>query len=163
MKNYILGTALLLVVGCAAPVDEGAETRPEGDPVLSAAEFREAKESVDFVKHVKPILESRCLYCHDGKEMPGKWNLSSRKTALASGASGPRIVPGSAEGSLMISFISKGNHAMSMPAVGTRVTKGEIEVLRNWIDAGAKWPEGSAGRLRAVDEGGGTLRTSGWN
>lgn len=62
---------------CAAPVDEGAETRPEGDPELSADELREAKTSVDFVKHVKPILESRCLYCHDGKEMPGnagaKW------------------------------------------------------------------------------------------
>ena len=81
---------------CAAPVDEGAETRPEGDPELSADELREAKTSVDFVKHVKPILESRCLYCHDGKGMPGKFEMTSGKTALASGPSGSRIVPGNA-------------------------------------------------------------------
>ena len=129
-------------------MDEGAETRPEGDPVLSAAELREAKTSVDFVKHVKPILETRCLYCHDGKEMPGKFDMTSGAKALAAGLSGPRIVPGNADASLMIAFVRKGNHGMSMPAVGMQVAKEEVEVLKAWINAGAKWPEGEAGRLQ---------------
>jgi len=148
MKRYAMGCLALVLAGCAAPVEEGAETRPEGEAVLSAAALAEAKTAVTFVKHVKPILEARCLYCHNGKEMPGKFDLSTRATAMAAGASGPRIVPGNAEGSLLIAFISTGNHGKSMPAVGTRVSPEEIEVLRQWINVGAQWPAGEAGRLK---------------
>lgn len=144
----ILALVAGVVVGCAS-VDEGAETRPEGDPVLSPAELREAGQEVNFERHVKPILESHCLYCHDGRELPGKFDLTSREKAMAAGPSGPRIVPGSAKASLMISFISSGNHSKSMPAVGTRVSPEDVEVLRRWIDAGATWPKGKAGELRA--------------
>jgi hypothetical protein len=150
MKNVLLGCVVVAMVGCAS-VDEGAETRPEGESVLSPEALRAAKGTVDFEQHVKPILEARCLYCHDGNQLPGKYNLTSGATGLATGPSGPRIVPGNADASLMISFISSGNHAMSMPAVGTRVSKEEVEILRRWINQGAEWPEGAAGKLEAVD------------
>jgi uncharacterized membrane protein len=140
MKIYTIAGMVLLAVGCAS-VNEGPETRPKGESVVSKEALKEAKRSVDFERHVKPIFEARCMYCHDGREMPGKFDLSKRSTAMASGTSGPRIVPGNADASLLISFISTGNHAKSMPTVGTQVTPEEVEVLRNWINAGAKWTE----------------------
>lgn len=138
----------LALAGCSGvekpPV---AETRPVGEPVLSDKQLREAKVAVSFTDHVKPILEERCLYCHNGRELPGKLDLRTRASAMAPGPFGPRILPGKGEESLLISFISTGNHAMSMPAVGTRVAPEEVEVLTRWIDQGATWPEGTAGTL----------------
>ncbi|HUF62868.1 MAG TPA: c-type cytochrome domain-containing protein [Verrucomicrobiales bacterium] len=132
--------------GCSS-VDEGPETRPVGEPVLSAAQLREAQVSIDFQRHIQPVLERRCLQCHDGKTLLGGYSLATREEAFQEGSKGPRIVPGHAERSLLFVSISTGNHALSMPSVGIQVAKEEVEALRRWIDAGATWPEGL--RLRA--------------
>ena len=144
----LLGAAGLLMVGCGS-VDDGAETRPVGEPVLGARQLQESKVAVDFSAHVQPILESRCLYCHDRKERSGGFVLVTREEAMKSGPSGPRIIPGKGASSPLVIFISTGNHAMTMPAVGMKVPSEEVDVLRRWIDAGAKWPDGV--RLRARD------------
>ena len=135
-----MGSAAISLALCSCQVDEGPETRPVGEPVLSAAQLREAKTAVSFTAHVQPILEERCLYCHDGKEMPGKYNLTTRTDAMEGG----RIVPGNAGQSRLILVLTTGNHAASMPAVGSAPPREEIEVLERWIDAGAEWPAGVA-------------------
>jgi uncharacterized membrane protein len=133
-----LGLGCALVVGCRT-VDEDSETRPVGEPVLSAAELAEARVAVGFPKHVKPILEERCLHCHNRKELPERFSLETRVEAFKGGK---RIVPGRANESLLIIVLTTGNHAMAMPAVGTAPPQEEIQVLKRWIDAGADWPAG---------------------
>lgn len=134
----------LLVGGCGT-TEEGPETRPVGEPILSEAQLREARVAVSFEAHVQPILEERCVHCHNQEQMPGKFNLETRAAALRDGR---RIVPGKSEQSIMIIALTTGNHALSMPAVGTAPPPEEIEVLRAWIDAGAPWPAGVTLRSR---------------
>ncbi|NNM28950.1 MAG: hypothetical protein HKO57_05475 [Akkermansiaceae bacterium] len=142
-----MAAAALLVAGCGS-VEQGAETRPAGDSVLGAAQLRESALAVDFTRHVRPILEGRCLYCHDREERSGGFVLVTREEALKPGPRGPRIVPGNAAASPLLVFISTGNHAMSMPAVGMKVPDAEVDILRRWIDAGAPWPAGEPLRAR---------------
>ncbi len=146
--SFLWAAAIVCAVPGCTSIDEGPETRPAGEPVLSAAQLREAQGGVDFERHVRPILEARCLACHDGKEMPGQYSLATREEAFRAGPKGPRIVPGHANQSLLYVSISTGNHALSMPVVGIRVAAEDIQVLRRWIDGGAAWPEGRQLRAR---------------
>lgn len=135
----------VLVLGGCKTVDDGrAETRPLGEPVLSAEELAEAKVAVSFKDHVQPILEERCLHCHNTATMPGKFSLATRSAAFE----GSRIVPGDSGASTLIIALTTGNHALAMPAVGMAPPEVEIDVLRRWIDAGAVWPEGVTLRAR---------------
>jgi hypothetical protein len=108
-----------------------------GEPILTAAEFKQAGVAVRFADHVRPILEVRCLHCHNRAQMPGKFSLETRAEAMQDGR---RIIPGKADQSLLIIALNTGNHAMSMPAVGTAPPPEEIEVLKRWINGGAQWP-----------------------
>lgn len=142
------GLAMLALAGGCSGVSEGPETRPMGRPVLSAAELEKTKTEVRFVKHVKPILEARCVHCHSGEKPGADFSLESRRGALSSGPRGPRILPGDPDHSLLIVVVGTGNHGLTMPAVGMRMPEEEIEVLRRWISQGAAWPDGAAGHLR---------------
>lgn len=140
MKKLVLVgiAAVISLVGCETVPDEGAETRPVGEPILSKEQLRRAAVKVSFTEHVRPILEDRCLHCHSRKAMPGKFSLESRAEAMKGG----RIVPGNSRASFLITVLTTGNHAMTMPAVGTAPPPEEIEVLKRWINAGAAWPSG---------------------
>ncbi len=143
---------MVLLVGCqnAAISESQSETRPAGETVLSRAELRRALAGpVDFGRHVKPILEAKCVACHSEGGLPGRMNLTSRAAAVKSGALGLFIVPGQPDKSLFVSQIGEAPaHLKAMPPVGEQVTEDEISVLRRWIAEGASWPEGEAGHLK---------------
>lgn len=141
---------LASVAGCRQVMPDDAETSPVGPSVLSDREVAAALGGrVDFGRHVKPVLEVNCLPCHDGKEMPRFLDLRTRATAMTAGPYGPRIIPGNPGGSLIIRNLSV-MHApvKAMPPVGNRLTGEEKRILERWIEQGAEWPEGEAGRLR---------------
>ncbi|MCB1063786.1 MAG: hypothetical protein KDN20_12790 [Verrucomicrobiae bacterium] len=105
-------------------------------------------EKVDFVSQVKPILEERCVMCHNRTAMPERTSFETGKLALKGDAQGPVILPGKADDSrLMMAISSPDIHEKAMPPVSLRVSAGEKAVLRRWINEGAHWPEGADGRL----------------
>ena len=143
-------TAVLVLVSLAAcqHAPEGSETRPAGVNVLSKAELDKAlRGAVRFDRHVKPVLEAKCLACHQVEAMPGRLSLESREAALRSGTLGVFIVPGRPQDSRFLQNLSKA-HAVAMPPVGETLTREEEQVLSRWIAQGAEWPAGGAGRLR---------------
>lgn len=73
------------------------------------------------------VFSGQCVVCHGGA---GGLTLSSYADALAGGLSGPVIVPGDAANSLIVTKISGFKHP------GT-LTEFEMQVLIEWIDAGA--------------------------
>jgi hypothetical protein len=106
--------------------------------VLLAASFAFAGDApmVGFQKHVLPILSKKCIRCHGEKRRGGKLDMRSLKALLKGGVSGPAIVPGKSDKSLMIELI----HFNEMPPKkdrGPRVSPKEFELLKSWIDAGA--------------------------
>src|SRR5947209_9996380 len=104
--------------------------------------------AVDFVRDVRPILESRCVACHGAKKQRGDLRLDLKAAALKGGESGPVIKPGKSADSLLLSRVSSDDPQQRMPPSGERLTKEQLKLLRDWIDQGANWPETVAGDPR---------------
>jgi hypothetical protein len=85
-----------------------------------------------FEQDVLPILEKHCLGCHGAAQTSGL-DLRTPETMRKGGSKGPALVKGSAERSLLYQRILD----KSMPFGPRKLTDGEAQVIRNWIDAGA--------------------------
>jgi len=110
---------------------------------------------VDFNKDVKPILNNSCVKCHrqdqrNPRGPAGGLRLDDKASALKGGKSGPAIVPGKADESLLVKLLAGptkvGDHDLSgmpKPQRGKEfapLAKEKVDVLKQWIDQGANWP-----------------------
>ncbi|HEX3052290.1 MAG TPA: NapC/NirT family cytochrome c [Aggregatilineaceae bacterium] len=77
---------------------------------------------------IQPILEERCARCHDEKATRGL-NVTDYQSLMAGSEDGPVIVPGSVDESLIIQTLQAGHFG--------QLTDGEMELLKQWIEAGA--------------------------
>lgn len=93
-----------------------------------------------FREQVAGIFEKRCVSCHNGETPKGGLSLQTLDRALAGGDSGASIVAGKPDESLLLDYIS--GDAPEMPKTGPPLSKDEVERIRQWIAAGAKWPAG---------------------
>lgn len=144
MKTLLSAASVLVLIAACSTPHEG-ETSYPGQDILSRREIIAAKQKPVFEAHIKPILEARCVVCHNAKVLPGRMSLENRSKAMASG----KIIPGHPEQSLLVHNI-KAAHAgvNTMPPVGERITRDELAILTEWIKQGADWPSGSAGNLK---------------
>jgi hypothetical protein len=87
---------------------------------------------------------SRCYRCHSAQseKLKGGLRLDSREGAIKGGDTGPALVPGHPEKSLLIEAISYVNVDLQMPPKG-KLTAPEIADLTQWVRAGAPWPKES--------------------
>ena len=144
MKPLLCAASAVLLLACASTPPPDGETIYAGRNILSPGAIIAAKEKPVFGAHIKPILETRCVICHNAQELPGRLSLENRKMAMASGM----IVPGHPEQSLLVYNLDSKHAGMkSMPPVGERITMDELAILTQWIKQGAAWPEGRAGQL----------------
>lgn len=152
LHRWALGLALWTLTHCCH-VPEESETRPAGVNVLDRETLAEARRGrVDFSRHVKPLLEAKCVACHNQDALPGHMSLASREEALRTRALGGYIVPGQPDRSLLIANLQSVHAAVKvMPAVGETLTSEEVALLRRWIAQGAPWPDGAAGRLHIAE------------
>ena len=99
-----------------------------------------AQEADFFEREVRPILANRCYACHGPHAGAGQagLRLDSLAGMLKGGRSGPAIVPGKAQGSLLIHAI---NHdtSLQMPPKA-KLPIAEVMTLTRWVDEGARWP-----------------------
>ncbi len=94
-----------------------------------------------FQKDVRPLLEAKCVKCHGEKVRKADLDLSTAAGVLKGGESGPAVVPGKPEKSLLYEKVHKGEMP---PAKKDALAAAELETLRKWIAEGAKVPTGSA-------------------
>ena len=88
---------------------------------------------------VQPILEKKCFQCHGENLKMASLDLRSRESILKGGNTGPALVPGHAEESLIYKRVT-GEMTPKMPmAPVPALTSSEQALLKNWIDHGAKW------------------------
>ena len=104
-------------------------------PLLSAADDK-AQEF--FEMRVRPVLAKNCFACHTGSKMGGL-EMMSRESLLKGGKSGPAIVPGDPDQSLLLQAVRQ-QHELKMPPQG-RLKDDEIEQLASWVKSGAVWPQ----------------------
>ncbi len=103
----------------------------------------------DFAKDIQPILERSCYECHSSKKQKNGYRLDIRDHALKGGDSGkPAILPHNSKGSPLIHFVSGEDAELTMPPLKSkapRLSKIEVQLLKDWIDAGPSWPDDLAG------------------
>src|SRR5438034_9348817 len=99
-----------------------------------------AADGPDFTKEVAPLLTKYCTGCHNDTDREGKLSLQSYDAILKGGAKGGVITPGQVELSRLIRVLT-GAAKPAMPPEGEEAPKpAELEVLKNWIAAGARGP-----------------------
>jgi cytochrome c553 len=92
-----------------------------------------------FETRIRPLLQQRCFKCH-GEDTLGDLTLDSRAAVLAGGASGPAIVPGDPDRSLLIQAVRHELPNLKMPMTGPRLSAQQIADLEEWVGRGAPWP-----------------------
>ena len=99
-----------------------------------------AEEPVNFSRQVLPILSDRCFHCHgpDATHREADLRLDQHESVVESGA----VVPGEpAESELLMRVVSDDPDECMPPADSHRkpLTEAEQELLKRWIEGGAKW------------------------
>lgn len=94
-----------------------------------------AEEAPVYETDVEPILRANCFRCHDSKTKEAGLNLSTARQLLRGGESGVVIRAGQPAASLLLEMIIDGE----MPAEGEPLKAAEVETIRRWIAAGAKF------------------------
>src|SRR5207302_3231770 len=79
----------------------------------------------------------KCWSCHSQEKRSGGLSLATLADVLAGGRSGAAIQPGSAATSLLVRRVN-GDAAPRMPIGAPALPAGEVEILRAWIDEGAR-------------------------
>ena len=98
--------------------------------------------AVDFSHDVAPILREHCGKCHIGSNKKGGLSFNSRAALLAGGADGQVVLPGRGSESRLIVAVTSRDPDLQMPPQGDRLSEKQVNILNEWIDAGANWDEG---------------------
>jgi cytochrome c553 len=94
-----------------------------------------------FEKRIRPMLIEHCYKCHSvgSEKLKAGLYLDSREGLLKGGDTGPGLVPGAPEKSLLIKAVSYGDTDLQMPPKG-KLSDAQIADLKQWIKDGAHWP-----------------------
>ena len=95
-----------------------------------------------FEKKIRPVLAEHCYSCHSTKaeKLRAALLLDSKQGLLTGGTSGPAIVPGKPEKSLLINSLKTTDKDDMMPPKGDRLSAAVIADFELWIKIGAPDP-----------------------
>jgi hypothetical protein len=122
--------AILLLAGCSDKGNDpmSANQQPPPPPVT---------QDVSFQSQIRPIFQQRgCDGCHGGN---GGLFVQTVAQLLQGGSHGPAIVPGKADSSNLIKKLSPNPpFGDRMPQGGPYLPDSTIQIIRTWINQGAK-------------------------
>ncbi len=125
------------------------------EPALQTAhEPKATAEQLDFFeKKIRPVLSEKCYKCHSEKaeKVKGGLVLDTREGARRGGDSGPAVVPGNLDESIIIQALRYTNKDFAMPPEksGGKLPAAVIADFETWIKMGAPDPrEGTAALVK---------------
>jgi mono/diheme cytochrome c family protein len=99
-----------------------------------------------YTKSVEPILSERCLGCHGPEKQKAKLRLDSREAVLKGGKSGPAVVPGKPDDSLLIKAVRYTDDDLKMPPKNKKLSDEQIATLVEWVKRGAPFADGAGAK-----------------
>ncbi|EDY19632.1 protein of unknown function DUF1549 [Chthoniobacter flavus Ellin428] len=142
-SSFSLSAFLLVAAAATSPL-------VAAQPTTQQTEF--------FEKQIRPILANRCYECHSvEKKTKGGLALDSAASTLKGGDTGPALVPGDPEKSLLISAVRYQDHDLQMPPK-RQLSAEEVKTLEEWVKMGAPDPRtapivAKKGRVIDIEEG----------
>ena len=152
MLKRSIGRTILLVIFVMAG-EAAAQVPPTDVSGLSAAPVSFTPEQVEFFEaRIRPVLVEHCYSCHsaEAKELKGRLRLDSRDAVLNGGDSGPSLVAGNPEVSLLMQALR--HDGLEMPP-DRKLPENVLSDFATWIRAGAADPRsgGSGSVNRTID------------
>ena len=151
MKWLVLLTAVLTWAGCAGDGSTlGPDGTPLGDSVVDGdGDNGDDAPAVTLAQLSSEIFTPRCALsgCHSGGFPAGGMSLAADRIATeiidvaSSGKSGEiRVVPGESANSYLLKKLrgESGISGTQMPQVGSVLSSAQLDLIAQWIDAGAK-------------------------
>src|SRR5207253_1180947 len=103
---------------------------------------------VNFRRDVQPIVREYCLSCHGPSQQMGGLRLDRRRDAMRGGTVAD-IGPGNSAASRLYLRLIGNQYGAQMPLTGA-LNPEQINLIKNWIDQGAEWPDDIAGDAPSV-------------
>ena len=137
-SSFIIRHSSFIITAAALSFTALATHAADIPPAISPADlqFFEAK--------IRPVLSEECYKCHSHQadRVKGKLMLDSRDGLLLGGATGPAIMPGKPDDSLLIQAIRYTDEDLQMPPSehGGKLSDQQIADLTEWVRRGAPDP-----------------------
>jgi hypothetical protein len=126
----ILFPGLLVALGIGVPATPGGAQDKPIPP-----------EQVRFFEaNIRPLLVEQCQKCHGAKKQEANLRLDSRDLVLKGGDSGPAVVVGQPDKSLLIQAVRHANGKLKMPD-GKKLSERHIADLIRWVQIGLPYPQ----------------------
>ncbi len=122
----VAGIAALLAGACAARA-----LRPQS---------HRTSEGVSFAQ-VGEIFRDSCEGCHNSDKLKGGLLMDGHAGLLAGGEHGSAVIPGESGTSRLMQMV-EGTLSPRMPYKEDPLPRAQVELIRRWIDEGARGPEG---------------------
>ncbi len=106
-------------------------------PPIPSDAANDTEDTEFFEKRIRPILVEKCYACHGVrlKNPMGGLRLDSNDAIMKGGDSGPAVLPGNPEKSLLIKAISYNDLQLKMPPSG-KLSEEEIDAFVTWVKLG---------------------------
>ncbi len=127
--------------GVASARPEAPKEKPSGESAITL------EQETFFEAKIRPVLAARCGECHSStaEKLRGGLRLDNREAIRLGGESGPAIVPGDPDKSLLIRAIRYRDDELRMPPK-VRLPDSVVADFETWVKMGAPDPRtGSAG------------------
>lgn len=159
MKLKILILILMagLITACGSQPTDAPASQPTEEPVPATEVFTDtppptdtaipatdtaiptdsptvASSEVSFANDILPIIQSRCNACHGGDRGTEEGlDMNSYANIMAGSDNGPVIIPGNADGSLLVEMLVQNK----MPKRGPKLTPPQVQLIIDWVNQGA--------------------------
>lgn len=141
--SYCYGALFLGLANFVAPLM--AEEAPKAGKIEAAAVTLD--RAIDYDKDIQPILDEKCVACHNVAIAESKLNVEDFTLLLKGGKRGPAIVPKDVEKSLLYQVASRTVDPVMPPlpnkVEATAFTPQELGLLKKWIEEGANAGSGT--------------------
>jgi WD40 repeat protein len=125
------------------------EKRAKGNEPIKVIKLTR-KSPVRYAQDVEPIFYKKCIACHSGAVKESKFDISSYESLIRGGKRGSPIVPGKADGSLLVKVAGKTHKPYMPPKLEEPLTPEELALIKLWIDQGAKAPTGVRAKPKVI-------------
>ena len=122
-RKFPIGICTLLILISLGCSEKLLEKKPSSD-----------NQGPEFARDIEGIMAKYCFECHGAKNTESGLDLRTVASMLKGGETGPAIVAGKPEESLLFEMI----HDEKMPPEGEMPKAGDIEQVRQWIASGVQ-------------------------
>src|SRR5580765_6050998 len=92
-----------------------------------------------YEKQVAPFFKTYCVGCHDGDDdSKGGLSLVTYKTLMEGGDAGQEVLAGKSDESRLVKMLLGTAKPKMPPKDSKQPTVAEIEMIKRWVDLGAK-------------------------